>query len=137
MHNTKLLGKQSKAICGVGPKSPLSMCMKEMKFGDLAIFTEKSGICRLSQPTPKCRERRMRGSSGCKQLRVVPIQLDRIVSPPSRSLCRRVTSPNSTLSNLWFSMKLTIFRFWCVLCAKRKGEPDHRAPATHTRGNLE
>ena len=48
------------------------MCMMEMKFGDLAIFTEKSGICRLSQPTPKCGERRMRGASGCKQLRVAP-----------------------------------------------------------------
>src|SRR4051794_14190304 len=77
----------------------------------------------------------MRGASGCKQLRMVPYPARQVVSPPSRSLQTHDIA-KLNLVNLWFSTKMTIFRFWCALCGKRKNEAGHNAPDKSYTGPL-
>ena len=55
-------------------------------------------------------------------IRWSPIQPDRVVNPPSRSLCIRLISPNSTLSKLWVAKNGKIDVLLCVSWKRRERE---------------
>jgi hypothetical protein len=111
------------------------MCMTEMKLASLTIFREKSDIYRLSQPTPCSGERRMRSSSGCKQLRVVPYPAWQDCRP---SFSLPLHTPDIAKLNLLKFMgcqKMAKLTFCFAFLGKRTREAGPRAQANKYRSH--